>query len=322
MEIPRDAIESDSAQPLENMPTRVMAFIRRRRRALLPVFYVTLTLLTIVLVTYDASLFDDVFPAVYSDEQQPTAATSTTTRRWTMGSVFELPFVPRDFRCDEMHQSARRNFTYPEGYLDHADAYKSALELNNLLEHAVPNEQSWLMQDIGRLPFVRTVCETGFYAGHNAFHFLTANPDVTVHSFEDLSRFNFTLDLTDFMIIEFPDRFFVYTGNPETVSILKFVGENGNKTSCDVVFVDSSVTKETLRRHFELFKPLASRRSHLVITNAHPLNVNKNDFRADDLWQELKAEGSLKEHFRCYFEQRDASAAGNQMGLLVGSYVF
>lgn len=68
--------------------------------------------------------------------------------------------------------------------MDHADAYKSALQLNDLLDEASSNEQSWILQDLAQLPFVRTVCETGFNAGHNAFHILTANYDVVVYSFE------------------------------------------------------------------------------------------------------------------------------------------
>jgi len=79
---------------------------------------------------------------------------------------------------------AGRNFTYPEGYLDHSDAYKSALTLNDIIEQASPNEQSWLLQDLAQLPFARTACETGFDAGHHAFHMLTANYDLVVHSFE------------------------------------------------------------------------------------------------------------------------------------------
>jgi hypothetical protein len=68
--------------------------------------------------------------------------------------------------------------------MDHADAYKSALQLNDLLDEASANEQSWILQDLAQLPFVRTVCETGFNAGHNAFHILTANYDVVIYSFE------------------------------------------------------------------------------------------------------------------------------------------
>jgi len=68
--------------------------------------------------------------------------------------------------------------------MDHSDAYKSALILNDIIDQASPNEQSWILQDIAQLPFARTACETGFNAGHHAFHMLTANYDLVVHSFE------------------------------------------------------------------------------------------------------------------------------------------
>jgi len=76
--------------------------------------------------------------------------------------------------------------------MDHADAYKSALTLNDIIEQASPNEQSWILQDIAQLPFARTACETGFNAGHHAFHMLTANYDLVVHSFEVCLSASFT----------------------------------------------------------------------------------------------------------------------------------
>lgn len=296
-----------------------ITFLRRRRRSLLPTFYLALICASLVLL-YDPSYMDSLFSVYTKTEAEVRQVEASTPRAWTMGRVLELPFVPRDFTCDEMHMKAGRNFTYPEGYHDHADAYKSALELNNLIEHAASNEQSWLIQDLAQLPFVRTVCETGFHAGHHAFHFLTANQDLVVHSFENLERFNFTLDMSDFMIIEFPDRFFIYPGDPASESIPKFIQERENTTECDVIFIDSSDRKETLKSHFRLFRRLANRREHVVIMNAHPKNVIKNANDADALWEEMKSEKSIKEHFRCYFDQKDVSA--NQMGLLVGSFVF
>jgi len=103
--------------------------------------------------------------------------TNRQTNKQTGPNVLPTP-------TDSVAVQSGRNFTYPEGYMDHADAYKSALTLNDIIDEASPNEQSWILQDIAQLPFVKTACETGFNAGHHAFHMLTANYDLVVHSFE------------------------------------------------------------------------------------------------------------------------------------------
>jgi len=43
--------------------------------------------------------------------------------------------------------------------------------------------------------------------------------------------------MTDFMIIEFPDRFYAYDGEPRK-SLAKFVDEQANQTTCDISLID------------------------------------------------------------------------------------
>ena len=120
----------------------------------------------------------------------------------------DLSMLPRrEYLCDEMHEQSGVKFVYPEGYDDHADAYRSALTLWNMVEKYTLSEQSWILQDIARLPFVKTVCEMGFEAGHQAFQFLVANDRLVVHSFEQLQRRNYTLEMTDFMVTQFKSTF-------------------------------------------------------------------------------------------------------------------
>lgn len=54
---------------------------------------------------------------------------------------------------------------------------------------------------------------------------------------KSLRRFNYTLEMTDFMIIEFPDRFYVYDGEPRQ-SLAKFIADQANQTTCDISLVD------------------------------------------------------------------------------------
>ena len=122
------------------------------------------------------------------------------------------------------------------------------------------------------------------------------------------------------MTIEFPDRFFVYDGDPRQ-SIAQFVSSSrGNRTSCDLVVVDGSQPRDVVRDYFRLLRQVASRADNVVLMNAHPKNVHRSLHGADAVWDELVRAGQLVEQFRCHFDASDLTA--NQMGLLVGSFVF
>lgn len=121
------------------------------------------------------------------------------------------------------------------------------------------------------------------------------------------------------MSIEFPDRFFVYDGDPRR-SITQFTLEHGNRTSCDVIIVDGSQPRDVVRDYIRLLKPLASRRDNVVMMNAHPKNIHRSRHGADAVWDDMLHRGHIVEQFRCYFEASDSMP--NQMGLLVGSFIF
>jgi len=136
---------------------------------------------------------------------------------------------------------------------------------------------------------------------------------------QDLRRHNYTLEMTDFMSIEFPDRFFVYDGEPRR-SLTQFLATHGNKTSCDVIVVDGSQSRDVVRDYFRLLRQLATRRDNVVLMNAHPKNVHRSAHGADAVWDEMLSAGQIVEQFRCHFDASDTTP--NQMGLLVGSFVF
>ena len=125
--------------------------------------------------------------------------------------------------------------------------------------------------------------------------------------------------MTDFMSIEFPDRFFVYDGDPRQ-SIAQFTSEHSNRTSCDVIIIDGSQPRDVVREYFRLLKKLAARRDNVVLMNAHPKNIHRSPHGADAVWEEMLRDRHLVEQFRCHFDASDTTP--NQMGLLVGSFVF
>jgi len=59
--------------------------------------------------------------------------------------------------------------------------------------------------ELVQLPFVRTVCETGFNAGHSTLTYLVANPNVRVYSF-DIGGHDYSRDMAIYLRKRFPNR--------------------------------------------------------------------------------------------------------------------
>ena len=83
--------------------------------------------------------------------------------------------------------SLKRHMEYREGHIASSDK-----QLRHYFE-------------VARAPFVKSICETGFNAGHSAAVFLNANPRATVLSF-DLGQFEYTLSTLKLMKEMFKDR--------------------------------------------------------------------------------------------------------------------
>ena len=215
-----------------------------------------------------------------------------------------------------MLQEAGRNFTYLESYWDHLDAYKTALGLNNLLELSTANEHDWILQEISRLPFVKTVCETGFGAGATSFQWLAGNEDVVVYSFDETKN-NYSLEMVDFMSIEFPERFFLYPGNL-TKMVKTFAQKREGRLKCDIIFVDSTQNAAVIRENIKDFRRLANRVENLIVVDAHPQHSPERD--AHRVWLEFTGSGEITEHFRCYFAE--LGYVGKETGITAGSYAF
>merc|ERR1719491_259370 len=94
--------------------------------------------------------------------------------------------------------------------------------------------------DVVRQPWVKTVCETGFNAGHSAMLWLNSNPDVRLFSF-DLGSYPYSLPAAGFMQKEFPERFTFVQGD-SSLTLPAFRIANPHVT-CDVSVVDGGHTQ-------------------------------------------------------------------------------
>merc|ERR1711971_1183888 len=84
-------------------------------------------------------------------------------------------------------------------------------------------------------PWIRTICETGFNAGHSATLLLLANSNATLYSF-DMGQYPYSSVAVDFVKNKFPGRFF-YTKGDSTQSVPAFAAANKN-VHCDLSIVD------------------------------------------------------------------------------------
>ncbi|KAF4726710.1 hypothetical protein FOZ63_030459 [Perkinsus olseni] len=160
-------------------------------------------------------------------------------------------------------RESRRHFMYREGNIA-----KSDYQLEMFFE-------------VARSPWISTICETGFNAGHSAAVFLIANPSARLITF-DLGQFEYTMHNLRLAAQLFPDRFEYVLG--DSYYALPDVIDKYPDLRCDLVFVDGSHTAEGAYNDIKNFHKIASCRNWLLADDTGFKEVNT-------AWQRAKDEG-------------------------------
>jgi hypothetical protein len=84
-------------------------------------------------------------------------------------------------------------------------------------------------------PWVKTICEIGFNAGHSSILFLMSNPQAMLVSF-DLGRWPYTKPAVEFVERKFPGRFIMVVGD-STETVPAFASQHP-EIQCDLLVVD------------------------------------------------------------------------------------
>jgi hypothetical protein len=63
------------------------------------------------------------------------------------------------------------------------------VEMAGVAVESSANEQSWILHEIGKMPGVETICETGFKAGHNTFMYVLYRPNRLTMNYNLLPSF-------------------------------------------------------------------------------------------------------------------------------------
>lgn len=119
--------------------------------------------------------------------------------------------------------------------------------------------------------WVKTICETGFNAGHSALLLLAANPDAQVISF-DLGQYGYTQAAKAWMEKKFGrNRFrFIQGDSTKTVPALHAAEPN---LRCDLAIVDGGHLIEVARADLENFRQMANPEQNFVVVDDAPCDV-------------------------------------------------
>jgi hypothetical protein len=138
-------------------------------------------------------------------------------------------------------------------------------------------------------PGVRTICETGFNAGHSALRFLSQSK-ANVIEFDDASH-KYALPAAKFLSTKFPGRMMMVWGDSKT-KVPEFHGKHPN-TMCDIIIVDGGRDFSTTYEDLGNFAQMASRK-HVLALDDTPCSAGYCMGPAQ-AWRELVEDGCIEE---------------------------
>ena len=261
-------------------------------------------------------LLTGVFLGQYILSQSPPLVRN---RRDTWKSIFDEPLHPDTTDCLLLfsQQEADEDFYSPK-YLEHRrqlDAkFKGVIDADKEKRHNYTiqghsggaKHQSRLYHWLAARPWVNTVCETGFNAGHSTLQWLTGSDHAKVYSF-DIGWHYYTRPMTDYLNRTFPDRFNLITDD-SLQTIPRFAKERRD-VKCDIIVVDGGHSHDVALGDIRNFRHITSVERNVLVVDV------KNKLEIMTAWNEVRADGLAVERFACTDKSRYGRA------YVVGYYV-
>ena len=212
-----------------------------------------------------------------------------------------LHFLPNDTdRCQNVLPGVSRNVSllWTQDIVEKYDKFRDTLRKLKRRERLEGHsgmypEQSLTYIHIVRIPFIRTVCETGFNAGHSAFTWLSANPNAHVYSF-DLGEHTYSKPMAELLSNMFAGRLTLTWGD-STETLPRFHEQNPD-IRCDLVSVDGGHSFEVAQADINNFRRMANRKNVLVFDD-YPAPMF--DPVLGPIWEGGKKNKTIKENFKC-----------------------
>ncbi|ELT91639.1 hypothetical protein CAPTEDRAFT_212548 [Capitella teleta] len=209
-----------------------------------------------------------------------------------------LPYGSRD--CIKLTETLETSFAWPERYEEAAKAHKMALDKakgGSLEGHSGQIfEQQMVYVKLAQLPFVKTICETGFNAGHSTLIWLAAKNGTKVYSF-DLGSHKYAKKMAQHLQSMYPGRLIVTWGD-STKTLPQFHGAHP-EVKCDLIIVDGGHSVPIATDDFVNFRRMASS-SNIVVFDDYPTKRGLGQ-RLASVWESQLRSGTLAEQYACTY---------------------
>jgi len=167
-------------------------------------------------------------------------------------------------------------------------------------------QQAETYSDMAEQGALKTVCETGFNAGHSALRFLTLSK-AQVYEF-DLGAHKYAHISADFLTQSFPGRLNVTFGD-STQTVPAFHKANPG-VKCDLAIVDGGHSYEVAMADLASFNKMV-RANHVLVMDDTPCKATWCQ-GPNEAWKDMKRRG-------CITETRSVPM-GRKRGFVIGKY--
>ncbi|KAK2141046.1 hypothetical protein LSH36_1173g00002 [Paralvinella palmiformis] len=159
---------------------------------------------------------------------------------------------------------------------------------------------------------VKTICETGFNAGHSTFGWLTINPNAHVYSF-DIGVHRYAKPMAEYIRKLHPGRFNITWG--DSTKTIPIFHRQHPEVLCDLIIIDGGHTTGICKADLLNFKKMANNDSIVILDN-YPQKSWKFNQILGDVWEWAKRNGEISEIFRCHVD-----AKPSDFGFSVGKII-
>ena len=228
-------------------------------------------------------------------------------------------FVPhRLLDCEDLFTDRNKSSSYPEPYRSLISEHETVIA-NYTMEEGYSYqsvEENMVMFELARLPFVRTICETGFNAGHSSLLWLAANSNTNLYTF-DLGEHRYSRPIARWFMEKFPGRFNILWGHSE-ITLPRF-RHRYPLIKCDLMIIDGGHFYQPALADFENFYRMSAA-DNIVLMDDYPVNIDRCMQQLGKVWEEGKRTGKVSEIFNC--EHKNGSKPGVELlkGFSVGRF--
>ena len=205
-------------------------------------------------------------PALNSVDQKPNSYSVIRKESWK--SIFDDVIHPDKLDCAALFNDPDRDEDFYSGpYLEHRRKFQAILRRVTGTRPVEGNSGNFesqlrLYYYLARRPWVSTICEIGFNAGHSTLQWLAGNDKATVYSF-DIGEHRYTRPMVAYLQHTFPGRLNVTIGDSRE-TIPRFSATNRH-VKCDLLIVDGGHTYDIALADLTNMRSLANQDHNILV---------------------------------------------------------